>query len=270
MQISTARLWDEPVFKTDSRAVGRERSTLSGRVRNFVRAARVFEGDVVAAWAGVLSTKGPGREFDVTQNVRSRGIAASVAVAALAIVVLGAPAFGQERTEVRDFAAGGSLRLTMRVGDVRIVKGRDAQHIRLYYTARSDNHDERREAKASLSFDVKGSTAEIEFSAPHDVNFEAELEVPSPTNLDVRLKVGDLRVEEVEGNKDLDVDVGDIRVDVGGKPDYSTVEARTHIGDVTAAAFGEPHGWLGKSLRYHGSGQYRLTARTGIGDVNLY
>lgn len=205
----------------------------------------------------------------MSTTVRTKRIVAGAIAALVTLAVCARPAAAQEKDEVRDFPAGGTLRVTMRAGDVRIVKGRDAQHIRLYYTVRSEKDEERAE-KAQVRFDVKGSDAEIAFSAPQHVDFDAEIEVPSPTNLDVRLKVGDLRVEDVEGNKDLDVYVGDIRVDVGAKPNYWKVEAGTHIGDVTAVAFGEPHGWLGKSLNYHGSGQYRLKASAAIGDVNLY
>jgi hypothetical protein len=203
-------------------------------------------------------------------SLRDYGLQTAGAVAALTLMALGVPAaFGQEKTEVRDFAAAGNLRVTMHVGDIRIVKGRDAQHIRLYYTARSEKDDDRAD-KATARFNVKGNDAEIEFSAPRHVDFDAEIEVPAQTNLTVRLRVGDLRVEQIEGNKDLDVYIGDIRADVGPKSDYSTVEAGTRIGDVDAAAFGEPHGWLGKSLKYHGSGQYRLVAHTSIGDVTLF
>ena len=41
------------------------------------------------------------------------------------------------------------------------------------------------------------------------------------------------------------------------------------IGDVSAPAIGEVHGWLGHTWKYHSDGQYQLYAHTGFGDVSL-
>jgi len=47
------------------------------------------------------------------------------------------------------------------------------------------------------------------------------------------------------------------------------VDASTHAGDV-AAPFGQPHGWIGNSLKYQGTGAYRIHAHTLAGDVRLH
>jgi hypothetical protein len=97
-----------------------------------------------------------------------------------------------------------------------------------------------------------------------------ELEVPQNTNLEVHEKVGDLTVEDIEGDKDLELGVGDIRVAGGGRSAYHLVRASTSIGDVSGGdGYDESGGWLGKTLKYHGDGKYELRAHVSVGDITL-
>jgi hypothetical protein len=173
----------------------------------------------------------------------------------------------ETRTEVREFAPNGVLWISLRAGDVRIVKGTDSQHIKLRYTPRSKDSDAAK--RVQLSFDAHDSHAEIRFSGPLRVDIDAEIEVPSPTSLQVRIKAGDLTIEGIEGDKDLQLDVGDVHVGVEPKPDYWKVDASTYIGDVQGSVFGGEEGWLGKSVKFHGEGHYRLLAHVGIGDITF-
>ena len=50
---------------------------------------------------------------------------------------------------------------------------------------------------------------------------------------------------------------------------YPVVNANTGIGDVHGGDYGESHGWLGKSLKYRGDGEYELRAHVGVGDIRL-
>ncbi len=95
-----------------------------------------------------------------------------------------------------------------------------------------------------------------------------ELTIPATTNLDVHQKVGDLSIEQIEGDKDLDLSVGDIRV-ASSQDQYRLVRASAGIGDVSSNGLGETSGWLGKTLKYHGEGKYELRAHVGVGDINL-
>jgi hypothetical protein len=95
-----------------------------------------------------------------------------------------------------------------------------------------------------------------------------ELEVPANTHLDVHQKVGDLTVESIEGDKDLSLGVGDIRIS-SEHSRYRLVKASTGIGDVNSDGYGETHGWLGKTLKYQGDGKYELRAHVGVGDIKL-
>jgi len=175
--------------------------------------------------------------------------------------------YQETHSDARDFVAGGFLHVRLSVGDLHIKRG-DANRISLRYTVRSRR--ERNVKDSRVDFDVRGNDASIEFRAPYGGNteFDVELEVPANTNLDVHEKVGDLTVESIEGDKDLDLGVGDIRV-AKGPAAYRLVRASTGIGDVDSDGYGEPNGWLGKTLKYRGEGKYELRAHVGVGDIRL-
>jgi hypothetical protein len=175
--------------------------------------------------------------------------------------------YEETRHDARDFISGGSIHVRMSVGDLHIKRG-DSNQIRLEYTVKS-----RRESNvknATVDFDVHGRDATIEFHAQSggNTNVDIELEVPENSNLDVHEKVGDLTVENIEGDKDLSLGVGDIRIATGPSR-YRYVHASAGIGDVNGDGYGETSGWLGKTLKYHGDGRYELRAHVGVGDINL-
>jgi hypothetical protein len=175
--------------------------------------------------------------------------------------------YEESRSDSREFTAGGTFHIHMKVGDLHIRRG-DADKIRLTYTVKSRHERNVKEARADLN--VHGNDATLELSVPSSNNtqFDVELEVPANTNLDVHQKVGDLTVDSVEGNKDLELGVGDIHV-TPERSGYRLVRASTGIGDVNSDGYGETSGWLGKTLRYRGEGKYELRAHVGVGDITL-
>jgi len=175
--------------------------------------------------------------------------------------------YEESHDEVRDFVAGGMLHVRLSVGDLHI-KRSESNQIRLHYTVKSRR--ESRVKEAHVDIEIRGRDAHIEFHAPSGGNtqFDVELEVPQTTNLDVHEKVGDLTVENLEGDKDLELGVGDIRV-AADRAGYHLVRASAGIGDVNSDGYGETSGWLGKTLKYHGDGKYELHAHVGVGDITL-
>jgi hypothetical protein len=175
--------------------------------------------------------------------------------------------YQETRTDSREFAAGGLLHVHMTVGDLHIKHG-DSNRIRLRYTVKSRREDNVKDAR--VDFDVRGSDATIEFHSPSSGNtqFDVELEVPQNTSLEVHEKVGDVTVDDVVGDKDLSLGVGDIRVE-NEHSGFRLVRASTGIGNVQSDGYGETSGWLGKTLKYHGDGKYELRAHVGVGDIRL-
>lgn len=176
--------------------------------------------------------------------------------------------YEETHSEVRDFVAGGMLHVRLSVGNLRVLRS-DSNKIRLHYTVKSRRESNVKDAHVDI--EVRGSNANIEFHAPTTGNtqFDVELEVPQNTNLEVHEKVGDLTVEDIEGDKDLGLGVGDIRV-TGGRAAYRLVRASTSIGDVSGGdGYDESCGWLGKTLKYRGDGKYELRAHVSVGDITL-
>jgi hypothetical protein len=175
--------------------------------------------------------------------------------------------YEETHSEARDFVAGGMVHVRLSVGDLHIRRG-DSDKIRLHYTVKSWRESHVKDAHVDI--DVHGRDANIEFHAPTSGNtqFDVELEVPQNTNLEVHEKVGDLRIEEIEGDKDLELGVGDIRV-AFGRAAYHLVRASTSIGDVNTSTGDVSAGLLGKTQKYHGDGKYELRAHVSIGNITL-
>ncbi|MGH9432729.1 MAG: hypothetical protein ACRD3T_14395 [Terriglobia bacterium] len=184
-----------------------------------------------------------------------------------ALSLSSAVGFAATHTQVIQFAPGDSLQFRLRGGDVHIIKGSDPQHIVVRYTPDSKRQDD--DQKVQLRTRIAGSRVEVEIKAPPSLGVDTEIEVPSPVSLRVHLTGGDLTIEGVEGNKDLRVFAGDIKVDVGPSSSLRRAVASTRIGDVDAPEGGEIHGWLGHTWKYEGKGQYSLYAHVSFGDVEL-
>ena len=176
--------------------------------------------------------------------------------------------YEETHRDTREFVTGGSVHVHMTVGRVRIRRG-DSDKINLEYTIKSRRESNLKQVR--VDFDVHGKDATLEFhsSSSGNTNLEVTIEVPQNTNLDVHEKVGDLIVEHsIEGDKYLDLGVGDIRV-ANSPTGYRLISASSGIGDVNGASYGQASGWLGKSLRYHGEGKYELRAHVSVGDIHL-
>lgn len=175
--------------------------------------------------------------------------------------------YEETRSDSREFVSGGYLHVHFTVGEIHIRKG-DSNKIKLEYTVKS--HRDKNVKEARVDFNVSGKDATLEFHSPFggNTNFDVELEVPENTNLDVHQKVGDLTVDNIEGDKDLSLGVGDIRI-ATEHSGYHLLRADTGIGDVHGGDYGETSGWLGKTLKYRGDGKYELRAHVGVGDIHL-
>ena len=178
--------------------------------------------------------------------------------------------------ETHPLTAGGTLRIHLSVGDIHIVKGSDAQNMHVHYTIRTRNESNLRDVTSTFQAQSDGEV--IEFHTPFrgNTSVDVEIEVPDPTALEVHLKVGDIRIEGIHGNKDLAVKVGDIKLS-GTDPDYRSVHADTSIGDVTlqpeesrsTLANYKQSGWLGRKLSYASNGKYDLRAQVSVGDIEI-
>jgi hypothetical protein len=163
-----------------------------------------------------------------------------------------------------DFPSGSNLRLHLRSGEFRIV-GHSDNRVALHFSGR--NADNARDL--TVRFRRSDNTADLRvFGGPKN-DLEVTIEVPSSAILFVRMPAGDLSIEGVSGDKDVELHFGDLAISVGNAADYSHVDASVMSGDLEAAPFGESHGGLFRSFEKNGTGKYKLHAHVGAGDLTL-
>ncbi|HXJ96981.1 MAG TPA: hypothetical protein VMT20_29430 [Terriglobia bacterium] len=191
---------------------------------------------------------------------------AAVAFAIL-LAVFSSGAIENWKTETRPFAPNGTVEIRMPTGDIHIIRANEALSVR-YLVKAGDPADS---SRVRLRFDRRKSKARIEFEAPVGTAINAEIGVPSPTNLRVHLDSGYVRLDDLPGNREVIVGVGDIGVSLSPKPDdeYKEIVIHTHVGSILAPGLGEIQGYFGKSLQHRGAGHYRMELRTGIGNIEL-
>ena len=161
------------------------------------------------------------------------------------------------------FGSGGEVRLHLCSSGARIV-GKDADALRVTYDARHGGSDEVR-----VRIEVSGHRAGIRVTGcPHN-NFEVTVEVPKSSDLYARMPAGQLDVDDVTGDKDIEIHAGELNVNIGKPEDYRHVEASVLTGEVDAPPFNVSKGGLFRSFDQNGSGKYRLHAHVGAGQIDL-
>jgi hypothetical protein len=174
---------------------------------------------------------------------------------------------GATHAEVLECPSGAHFWFKSRGGDVHIKRGSDPNHVVLRYTP--DPHKPWDEKRVQLRWRAHNSSLQVVIRAPLSLSVDVELELPSPISLEVHMTAGDLTVEGVEGDKNLQLFAGDLKVDVGTLESLREAEVSSGIGDANVPSVGTMHGWLGHTWKYQGSGPYRLHAYTTLGDVSL-
>jgi hypothetical protein len=164
-----------------------------------------------------------------------------------------------------DFPTGQLIRLDFRSGEFSVV-GRDANKI----SVRANGHNAEKAREVTVTFERFGNHAGLQVSSGAMKDGPAiTVEVPKNSGLVVRMPFGDLTVEGVSGDKDVELHAGNLSIEVGDVNDYRHVDASVNAGDLTAAPFGESRDGLFRSFQKTGTGRYKLHAHLGAGDLNL-
>jgi hypothetical protein len=101
-------------------------------------------------------------------------------------------------------------------------------------------------------------------------NFQVRVEVPRKTSLKVKMPAGQVKVEEVVGDKDIDLYAGQISISSARLWDYRNVHASVDIGQVDAQAYGtEKGGFFRTFSKQSPEGEYSLHAHVMTGQIEL-
>jgi hypothetical protein len=163
-----------------------------------------------------------------------------------------------------NLASRANLRLHLHDGDFRVV-GSDSDKIAIHVEGK--NVEQAKNIKIQLK--RSGSAVDLKLSDVPKKELQVTIEIPKSTNLYARMRGGDLSVEDVAGDKDLELTGGDLTIQVRSPEDYSHVDISVKFGNVSGTQFGDPKGWIGNSVQKDGSGKYKLHAHVMAGDLVL-
>ena len=161
------------------------------------------------------------------------------------------------------FAPGGVVRLHLSPGGY-IIRPGDANTIQV-------TCDASQEQLKQISVKIRGSSASADVfisNTPHN-NFHATIEVPARTDLRVRMFAGEVVIDSIEGDKDVEVDAGRIEIRIPHPEQYGRRDASVHAGSIEASAFNVSKGGLFRSFEQKGPGRYRLHAHLATGEIQL-
>jgi hypothetical protein len=196
-------------------------------------------------------------------------------IAVLASLALLAPAgLSDTKLEVKDlqnhpfavdFPSGNRLRMHLRSGEFHVV-GRDENKI----AVRIEGKNAYRAQDLTVRLRQFDNEGELRvFGGPKN-DLSVTIEVPKAAMLFVRMPAGELHVEGITGDKDVELHAGELTIDVGPAADYAHVDASVLSGELDGAPFNEYHGGLFRSFEKSGSGRYKLHAHVGAGQLTLH
>ncbi|HTU34067.1 MAG TPA: hypothetical protein VMF66_09725 [Candidatus Acidoferrum sp.] len=161
--------------------------------------------------------------------------------------------------------SGGRVELRLKAGDVHVLPATKPHQLVIRYTLESDDADFA--SKVKTDFEVNSSNAELRLQSPNHGSTDVYLEVPRGTDVYIRDFAGDVTIDGIEGNQDVQAFAGDIHLDLPPASTFYRVDASTRVGDIDDSPFGTPKGWIGKKIRFRGRGEYKLHVHVFAGDI---
>ncbi len=162
----------------------------------------------------------------------------------------------------------GALVIESKPGGIEIV-GTDEEVVRVSCTVEhgADPHDFRLRLSGTPGYErltVSGGGTD------HHGNLQIRIEVPRKTNLKVNMDAGQVKIEQIAGDKDVDLYAGQIVITSPDASNYRSVDASVTIGEVKASAWGvEKGGFFRSFTRATVDGEYHLRAHVLTGQIDL-
>jgi DUF4097 and DUF4098 domain-containing protein YvlB len=129
----------------------------------------------------------------------------------------------------------------------------DAQRIRLRFKGNQDDE-----------------TLTIAGNLRQGNNVRVRIEVPRKTSLRVEMSAGQVKVEEIAGDKDIDLYAGQIIISSTHPWDYRSVDVSVSIGAVKAPVYGAEKGGFFRGItKETANGEYSLHAHVITGEIEL-
>jgi hypothetical protein len=156
-------------------------------------------------------------------------------------------------------SSGREIAMNLRSGEITLV-GTDAPFVRVSCVVRDNARD------IKISFAADHLT--IRGGPDRDVHFR--IEIPRSTNLRVRCSAGDLTISGISGDKDVELNAGNLTISLGDAGAYRHAEGSVLAGNISASAFGAERDGLFRSFtKDNPGGRYRLRAELLAGNLTL-
>jgi hypothetical protein len=163
------------------------------------------------------------------------------------------------------FAARGAVLMHLDAGDATVVSNPEATEI--VVTTETKSADKLDKIKATIRV-TGGNYAEIHVEGPKD--FRYKIEVPTATRLKVRMSAGDLNIDGVDGETDVELHAGDCNIALAGAADsFGPIDLSVGAGDISAGPFSASKSGLFRHFRNDKESKYRFHAHVGAGDLNV-
>lgn len=161
----------------------------------------------------------------------------------------------------------GSLTIESRPAGLEIV-GTD--HDAIHVTCSNDDKDSERQVQIRFSGTGGDGKLTITSGTLHTNNLKIRVEVPHRTSIRVRMGAGQVTIDEVAGDKDVELTAGQISLRGLQTRDYRRVDASVDVGQVSAPAYGTDKGGFFRSFtKKTPDGEYVLHAHVTTGQIEL-
>ena len=156
------------------------------------------------------------------------------------------------------------LQLYLRSGEILIV-GADDNKITVDLAGK--NADKIQDVKGRLS--LINNVAAFHLTGGPKNELQIIIHIPKNSDLKARIFAGEVSVQDVIGNKDLELRAGEMNIAAGSREEYGHVDMSVNAGELDAEAFGDSQGGLFRSISRNGGGKYRLHAHVGTGQLSI-
>ena len=148
------------------------------------------------------------------------------------------------------------------------VVGTDQEMI--HVSCAADDADSARHIRLQFSGTATDARLKITGAYLKHGNLRIRIEVPRKVSLGIRMPAGEVKVEEIAGDKDIDLYAGQITISSTQEWNYRNVNASVDIGAVNAPVYGANKGGFFRSVtRRAVGGEYRLHAHVMTGEIDL-
>jgi len=165
----------------------------------------------------------------------------------------------------RPFAEGGLVDLKLSSGDYTI-RGGSTDRIVVQWEPEKPS-DSIKMKKIKVIFQTSGAATTIRTDGPLD-DARVQIEIPPRSDLNVKMFAGSVRIEAIQGDKNVKLTFGEITIDANPNT-YGSVRASVKLGDLSARQFHIASGGIGQTFAWRGGGIYRLHARLFAGEIAL-